>query len=152
MLRAGGEGDRRSICLLSVAVIDRLVDDRTHATADGARIGAARHDLAVPDDALPVGAYSELVTERLATALDNPELSARAVVTALRSADAADRYGRHVSSLVARIVDSSNDATRVEEGATLLSHLVDLLKDLVPGSDVADDRLSSAAEAAGRRS
>ena len=96
----------------------------------------------MPDEVLPVGAYSELVTEQLELLLSDPDLESRALVTQLRSADSADRYGRHAGSLIARLVGSVNDASRAADGASMLGRLVELLAELVPGSGVSGDGIA----------
>ena len=71
------------------------------------------------------------------------ELGSRALIAALRDADAADRYGTHVGTLVARIVGSLNEAERTADGAPLLDRVLDLLAELAPDSGVRDDRIAS---------
>ena len=95
------------------------------------------------DEAFSVGAYSELITEALNSTLAASELGSRALIAALRDADAADRYGTHIGTLVARIVGSLSEAARTAEGAPLLDRVLDLLAELAPDSGVRDDRIAS---------
>ena len=89
----------------------------------------------MPDDALPVGAYSELVTDWLeALLVADPDLRSRAVLADLRSADASDRYGRHIASVVARLIASLEGVSRTNEGAGLLGGIIDRLDELLPAS------------------
>ena len=64
------------------------------------------------DDALPAGAYSELVTEATEALLAIGDRRSRALVAGLRDADAGDRLGIHIASLVARIVGELSDSVR----------------------------------------
>jgi hypothetical protein len=56
----------------------------------------------VVDGALPPGAYSELVTEATEALLERDDLRSRAIVAALRDADAGDRLAHHIGSTSAR--------------------------------------------------
>ena len=93
----------------------------------------------MPDEALPAGAYSEVVTEGLQSLLAEPALESRALVSELRGADSADRYGRHAAALIARLVSSLREESRAADGAVLLGRLVALLTDLSPDSGFEND-------------
>ena len=94
------------------------------------------------DDALPVGAYSELVTEALDALLADDDLRSRALVAGLRDADAGDRLGRHLGSLVARSIGSLSDTDRANAGAVLVERLIEVLEAYAPSTALRGDRIA----------
>ena len=101
-----------------------------------------KHDGRVVDDALPVGAYSELVTEALDALLADDDLRSRALVARLRDADAGDRLGRHLGSLVARSIGSLSDTDRANAGAVLVERLIEALEAYAPSTALRGDRIA----------
>jgi superfamily II DNA or RNA helicase len=93
------------------------------------------------DDALPAGAYNELVTEATEALLAIGDLRSRALVAGLRGADAGDRLGTHIGSLVARFVGELSESVRAADGAAVLGRLIAGLAEFAP-SDVLSDRLA----------
>ena len=94
------------------------------------------------DDALPAGAYSEVVTEALEALLANDDRRSRALVAELRDADADDRLGMHVGALVSRSIAALRAPTRPAEGAALAARLIDLLAELLPADNVLADQIA----------
>src|SRR5687767_11704526 len=96
----------------------------------------------VVDDALPAGAYSELVTETTEALLAIGDLRSRALVARLRGADAGDRLGAHIGSLVARLVGELSEGVRAADGAAVLGRLIDVLAEFAPSNVDPSDRLA----------
>lgn len=94
------------------------------------------------DDALPVGAYSELVTEATAALLAIGDLRSRALVAGLRGADAGDRLGAHIGSIVARLVGGLSEGDRAADGAGVVARLIEVLAEFAPPDVVLSERLA----------
>ncbi|MDQ3306994.1 MAG: DUF3427 domain-containing protein [Actinomycetota bacterium] len=92
------------------------------------------------DEHLGPGAYSELITQSLSLMLRADDTETRALVANVRAADVPDRLARHLSEVVARVVASLDEVSRVERAGEIAAQLIRLLDELRPGAGTLEDQ------------
>ncbi|MGI9031942.1 MAG: DUF3427 domain-containing protein [Ilumatobacteraceae bacterium] len=71
--------------------------------------------------------------------LSGDDAETRALVANVRAADVSDRLARHLSEIVARVVASLDEGSRVERAGEIAAELIRLLDELRPGVGTLED-------------
>jgi HKD family nuclease len=85
------------------------------------------------------GLYETLITQALAERLRVLDPREHVHRVGLQSADAADRIALHLGRLIARVIDSLPEDTRVERGVALARQIVGLLDTQIGDIDAIDE-------------
>jgi hypothetical protein len=85
------------------------------------------------------GLYETLITQALAERLRVLDPREHVHRVGLQSADAADRIALHLGRLIARVIDSLPEDTRVERGVELARQIVAMLDTQIGDIDAIDE-------------